>query len=60
MSSIPKRNLASGCHRLKKIDQPLWRTTRRNYKHMPQIVYISSGFRVLRLLSREFEQSEVL
>ena len=30
----------------KKIDQPSWRTTRRNYKHMPQIVYISSIFRV--------------
>ena len=33
MSNIPKRNLASGCHLLKKIDQPSWRTTRRNYKH---------------------------
>ena len=41
----PKRNLASGCHLLKKIDQTSWRTTRRNYKHVPQIVCISSGFR---------------
>ena len=60
MSNIPKRNLASGCHLLKKIDQPSWRTTRRNYKHIPQIVCISSRFRVLHLLSWEFEQSEVL
>ena len=60
MSNIPKRNLASGCHlKKKKKDQPSWRTTRRNYKHMPQIVCISR-FRVLRLLSWEFEQSEVL
>ena len=42
MSNIPRRNLASGCHLLKKIDQPSWRTTRRNYKHIPQIVCISS------------------
>ena len=54
MSNIPKRNLASGCHLLKKIDQPSWRTTRRNYKHIPQIVCISSRFRVLHLLSWEF------
>ena len=27
----------------KKIDQPSWRTTRRNYKHIPQIVCISSA-----------------
>ena len=60
MSNIPKRNLASGCHLLKKIDQPSWRTTRRNYKHIPQIVCISSRFRVLHLLSWEFEQSEIL
>ena len=60
MSNIPKRNLASGCHLLKKIDQPSWRTTRRNYKHIPQIVCISSRFRVLHLLSWEFERSEVL
>ena len=60
MSNIPKRNLASGCHLLKKIDQPSWRTTRRNYKHIPQIVYISSRFRALHLLSWEFERSEVL
>ena len=47
----------------KKIDQPSCRrTTRRNYKHIPQIVYIiwSSRFRVLHLLSWEFERSEVL
>ena len=60
MCNIPKRNLASGCHLLKKIDQPSWRTTRRNYKHIPQIVCISSRFRVLHLLSWEFERSEVL
>ena len=60
MSNILKRNLASGCHLLKKIDQPSWRTTRRNYKHIPQIVCISSRFRVLHLLSWEFERSEVL
>ena len=60
MSNIPKRNLASGCHLLKKIDQPSWRTTRRNYKHIPQIVCISSRFRVLHLLSWDFERSEVL
>ena len=60
MSNIPKRNLASGCHLWKKIDQPSWRTTRRNYKHIPQIVCISSRFRVLHLLSWEFEWSEVL
>ena len=60
MSNIPKRNLASGCHLLKKIDQPSWRTTRRNYKHIPQIVCISSRFRVLYLLSWEFEQPEAL
>ena len=29
----------------KKIDQSSWRTTRRNYKHIPQIVWISSRFR---------------
>ena len=40
MSNISKRNLASGCHLLKKIDQPSWRTTRHNYKHIPQIVCI--------------------
>ena len=44
----------------KKIDQPSWRTTRRNYKHIPQIVCISSRFRVLHLLSWEFERPEVL
>ena len=44
----------------KKIDQPSWRTTRRNYKHIPQIVCISSRFRALHLLSWEFERSEVL
>ena len=60
MSNIPKRNLTSGCHLLEKIDQPSWRTTRRNYKHIPQIVCISSRFRVLHLLSWEFERSEVL
>ena len=47
MSNISKRNLASGCHLLKKIDQTSWRTTRRNYKHIPQIVCISSRFRFL-------------
>ena len=55
------RNLASGCHLLKKIDQPSCRrTTRRNYKHIPQIVCISSRFWVLHFLSWEFERSEVL
>ena len=44
----------------KKIDQPSWRTTWRNYKHIPQIVCISSRFRVLHLLSWEFERSEAL
>ena len=29
---------------LKKIVQPSWRSTRRNYKHIPQIVCISSRF----------------
>ena len=38
----------------KKIDQPSWRTTRRNYKHIPQIVWISSRFWVLHPLSWEF------
>ena len=60
MSNIPKRNLASGCHLLKKIDQPSWRTTRRNYKHILQIVCISSRFRVLHPFSWEFQRSEVL
>ena len=60
MSNIPKRNLASGCHLLKKIDQPSCRrTTRRNYKHIPQIVCILSRFWVLHFLSWEFERSEV-
>ena len=58
MSNIPKRNLASGCHLFKKIDQTSWRTTGRNYKHIPQIVCIL--FRVLHLLSWEFEQPEVI
>ena len=44
----------------KKNDQPSWRTTRRNYKHLSQIVCISSRFRVLLLLSWEFERSGVL
>ena len=44
----------------KKIDQPSWRTTRRNNKHIPQIVCISSRFRMLHLLLWEFERSEVL
>ena len=44
----------------KKIDQPSWGTTRRNYKHIPQILCISSRFRVLHLLSWEFERSKVL
>ena len=43
----------------KTIDQPSWRTTRRNYKHIPQIVCIASRFRVLHLLLWEFERSEV-
>ena len=60
MSNILKRNLASGCHLFKIIDQPSWRTTRSNYKHIPQIVCISSRFRELHLLSWEFERSEVL
>ena len=33
-----------------------WRTTRRNYRRILQIVCISSRFRVLRLLSWEFER----
>ena len=60
MINIPNRNLASGCHLLKKIDQTSWRTTRRNYAHIFQIVCISSRFRLLHLLSCEFERSEVL
>ena len=40
MSNIPKRNLASGCHLLKKTDQPSCRTTRRNYKHTSNRVHI--------------------
>ena len=44
----------------KKIDQPSRRTTRRNHKRIPQIVCISSRFRVLHLLSWEIEQSEIL
>ena len=59
MSNIPKRNLASGCHLLKKIDQR-WRTTRRNYKNIPQIVCISFSFWLMHLLSWNFERSEVL
>ena len=43
----------------KKIDQPSWRTTQRNYKHTPQIVCISSRFWVL-LHSWEFEWSKIL
>ena len=60
MSNIPMRNLTSGCHLLKKIDQPSWRTTRRNYKHVLLIVCISSRFRVLHLLLWEFERYEFL
>ena len=45
---------------LKKIVQPSWKTTRRNYKRIPQIVCISSRFWVLHLLSWEFGQPEVL
>ena len=45
---------------LKKIVQPLWKTTRCNYKHIPQIVCILSRFWVPHLLSWEFEQPEVL
>ena len=37
MSNIPKRNPTSGCHLLKKVDQPSWRATRRNYKHIPRM-----------------------
>ena len=44
----------------KKIDQPSWRTTRRSNKHIPQIVCISSRFRMLHLLLWEFERTEVL
>ena len=44
----------------KKIDQPSWRTTQRNYKGIPQIVCILSRFRVLHLLSWEFEPSKIL
>ena len=54
-----KRDLASGCHLLTKTDQR-WRTTRGNYKNIPQIVCISFRFRVLHLLSCNFERSEVL
>ena len=35
----------------KKIDQPSWRTTRRNYKHIPQIVCIYLGEGLLYLES---------
>ena len=59
MSNIPKRNLASGCHLLTKIDQR-WRTTRRNYKNIPQIVCIPFSFWLMHLLSWNFERSEVL
>ena len=45
---------------LEKIDQPSWRTTPRNYKHISQIVCISSRCRVLHLLSWEFEQTKIL
>ena len=44
----------------KNIEQPSWKTTRSNYKHVLQITCISSRFRVLHLLSWEFERSEVL
>ena len=44
----------------KKIEQPSWKTTQSNYKHVLQITCISSRFRVLHLLSWEFERSEVL
>ena len=44
----------------KKNYQPSWGITRRNYKHIPQIVCTSSRFQVLHLLSWEFERSEVL
>ena len=61
MSNIPKRNLSSGCHLLRKIDQTSCRTTRRDYKHIPHILCTSSRFRELHLLlSWEFERSEVL
>ena len=60
MSNIPKRNLASGCHLLKKIDQTYWRTTRRNLKHLTSnrvhIIQIPSAAPSL----MEFEQPEVL
>ena len=48
MSNIPKRNLPSGCHLLRKIDQTSCRTTRRDYKHIPHIVCTSSRSEVLK------------
>ena len=58
--AISRREISPLVVILKKIDQTSWRTTRHNYKHIPQIVCISSRFRVLHLLSWEFERSEVL
>ena len=62
MTNIPNRNLASGCHLLKKklinLHGGLLDVT--TNVHIPQIVRISSRFRVLNVLSWEFERSEVL
>ena len=48
--AISRRESRLWLSSFKKIDQPSWRTTRRNYKHIPQIVCISSRFRELHLL----------
>ena len=60
MGNIPREISPLVVIFLKKIDQPSWGTTRRNYKPIPQIVCISFRFRVLHLLSWEFKRSEVL
>ena len=44
MGNIPKRNLASSRHLLEKVDETSWRTTRRNYKHIPHMVCIFQAF----------------
>ena len=44
----------------KKFDQTSWRTTRRNLKHVPQIVCISPRFRVLHLLSWNLSNPKIL
>ena len=58
--AISRREISPLVVIFKKIDQPSWRTTRRNNKHIPQIVCITSRFRMLHLLLWEFERSKVL